>query len=317
MKIAIIGSTNFDTMEYHLNESLTYNGHSSRIFDVPNGNTASITLNVPIFMNMAKEVDQYHPDLVMVVYRIMHPDFVTYLKKAGYKVIQVNPDALTTFDLQQLFVTPYDVYFTKDPYIKRFMESSLKLNVKLYTEAFNRRVHIKPEMDKLEYEKKFDMDVMLYGSMYPYRNRMLRILIDNGINLTLFGKTEVPFYDPFLDQYHTNYYLAGEAKAKILYGAKIVLNNLHYAEIESVNKRFSEANGSGAFQLVDYRPILKDLLPIDPALVSFRSIDEAIEKIRYYLQHPEERAAIAGKIYNHFLNNYTYDDLIRYILSSI
>ncbi|MCL2651595.1 MAG: glycosyltransferase [Candidatus Azobacteroides sp.] len=319
MKIAIVGSASYDTMEYHLNESFNYNGYQSQIFDLPPGYyiTESTKLNGKIFTSMANEVDQYHPDLIMVVYRIVHPDFVIQVKKMGYKVIQVNPDALTTFDMQQLFAAEYDVYFTKDPYIQRFMESNLKLNVKLYHEAFNRRVHIKPDIDKLEYENVLDMDVVVYGSMYPYRNRMLRILADNDIDLTLFGNTNLPFYDPSLDQYNSGYYIAGETKAKILYGARIVLNNLHYAEIESVNTRFFEANGSGAFQLSDYRPILKDLLPIDPELVSFKSIDEAVGKIRYYLQHPEERVALAGKIYDHFINNYTYDHLIRHILNSI
>ena len=314
MKIAIIGATNYDSMEYHLNESFNYNGHLSRIFDVPD----SDALDIKTFMNLTNELDQYRPDLIMVIYRTVHPEFVALMKRKGYTIIQVNPDALTTFGIQQqLFTSKYDVYFTKDPYIQRFMESNLKLNVKLYHEAFNKRVHIKPNVNKLEYEEGFDMDVMTYGTMYPYRSRMLRMLADQGIGLTLFGGTNVPFYDQSLDQYHSGYYITGESKAKILYGAKIVFNNLHYAEIESVNKRFYETNGSGAFQLSDYRPILKDLLPIDPELVSFRSIDEAIEKIKYYLQHPEKRADIAEKTYNHFMNNYTYDHLTQYILESI
>ena len=268
-------------------------------------------------MNLANDIDQYQPDLIMVVYRIIHPDFVIQMKKRGYIVIQVNPDPIITFHLQQLFVAEYDVYFTKDPFIKRFMESNLKLNVKLYNEAFNKRMHIKPDADKLEYEKEFDIDVMTYGTYYPYRNRMLRILADNGIDLTLFGNTNVPFYDTSLDEYHSDYYITGESKSKVMYGSKIVLNTLVYTEVESVNMRFFEANGSGAFQLLDYRPILKDLLPIDPELVSFKSIDEAIEKIKYYLQRPEERVAIAQKTYDHFINNYTYDHLIQYILNSI
>lgn len=91
---------------------------------------------------------------------------------------------------------------------------------------------------------------------------------------------------------------------------------MHYAEIESVNNRFFEVNGCGAFQLSDYRPILKDLLPIDPELVSFRSIDEGIDKLRYYLAHPTERHEIADKVYRHFMENYTYDHLVLYLLNA-
>ena len=56
---------------------------------------------------------------------------------------------------------------------------------------------------------------------------------------------------------------------------------------------------------------------MDPELVSFRSIDEGIDKIKYYLHHPEERYEIADKIYQHFIQNYTYDHLIEKILNNI
>ena len=313
MKIAVIGSTDYDSLEYHLDESFNYNGHQSQIFDPLQKTGASYFSKIDrqVFIDVANEVEQFHPDLVVVVYRIVHPDFVIRMKQSGYKIIQINPDALITHDFQKMFVAEYDVYFTKDAFIKRFMESNLKLNVKLYHEAFNRRVHIKPDIDKFDCEKEVNIDVMTYGTLYPYRNRMLRILADSGIDLTLFGISNYPFYDKSLNKYYTGYYIVGETKAKILYGSKIVFNNLNYAEIESVNNRFFETNGSGAFQLSDYRPVLKELLPVDPESVSFKSIDDAIDKIKYYLQHPEERLSISQKIYQHFLNHYTYDHLIQ------
>jgi len=319
MKIALIGSVDYDSFEYNLHESFIYNGHQAEIFDLPAQERSSIFIRLikdEIFMTMADEVDRYHPDLIVAVYRIINPCFVIQVKKMGYRIIHINPDPVTTFSCQQLFAAEYDVYFTKDPFIKRFMESNMKLNVKLHNDAFNIRLHKKPDMDKPEFEKKIDIEVMTYGTLYPYRNRMLRLLIDAGIEIVLFGN-KFPFYDHELDKYHSGYYITGESKAKLLYGARIVLNTFNYAEVESVNSRFFEANGSGAFQLSDYRPILRDLLPIDPELVSFRSIDEAIEKIKYYLQHPEERIEIARTIYAHFVNNYTYDHLIQYLLNSI
>ena len=317
MKIAIIGSDNYDSIEYNLNEAFNYNGHEAQIFDILRDNAYSGAFDLDAFDRLAQKVEMFCPELVIGVYRFIHPAFVFKMKNNKYKIIQINPDALTTFQQQQLFVEEYDIYFTKDPFIKRFMESNLKLNVKLYSEAFNKRIHVKPEIDKLEYEKDYDMDVVTYGSMYPYRNRMLRILTEHNINLKIFGEKSRPFYDKTLDDFYTNYYITGKTKAKILYGARIVINFMNYAEIECVNNRFFEANGSGAFQLSDYRPILKDLLPVDPELVSFKSIDEAIEKIRYYLKHPKDRVDIAEKIYSHFLKNYTYDHLIQFILDSL
>ena len=192
----------------------------------------------------------------------------------------------------------------------------MKLNVKLYNEAFNKRIHIKPQVEKSVLEDKYNIDVLAFGNLYPYRNRMLLYLKEHGISLSLFG-SKCRFFPKELDACFQYKYISGQEKAEILYGTKIVFNNLHYAEIESVNNKFFEINGSGAFQLCDYRPILKDLLPIDPELVSYKNIDEAIEKIGYYLKHPEDRYKISEQIYDHFIDRYNYDKLITYILSNI
>ena len=100
-------------------------------------------------------------------------------------------------------------------------------------------------------------------------------------------------------------------------GSRIVFNNFHYAEIESVNNKFFEINGSGAFQICDYKPMLHDLLPIDPTKVSFKNVDEAINLIDYYLKQPEERFEIRDIIQKHFLENFTYAHMLKNIFQKI
>lgn len=335
MKIIIIGSNNFDSLEYNLNESFNYNGHDCKIVDIydpwyyrqPQLKNITRTIDVlgrrysekydnNVFGRLAKRVLEHEPDLVIGVYRFIHPLFVKKIKNNNIKIIQINPDALTTFELQQLFVEPYDVYFTKDPYILCFMRDFLKLNVKLYNEAFNRRIHIKPDINKQDLEEKWNIDVLAFGNLYPYRNTILSNLKRQGISLSLYG-SKCRFFLSELNDVFQHKYLIGQEKAEILYGSKIVFNNLHYAEIESVNNKFFEINGAGAFQLCDYRPILNDLLPIDPELVSYKNTDDAVEKIIHYMQFPKERYDICNVIYSHFQNRYSYDVLIDYILNNI
>ena len=146
---------------------------------------------------------------------------------------------------------------------------------------------------------------------------MLKLVLDAGINLKIYGVIPHRFYNHSLDKAYQHKYIVGQEKADFLYGSKIVFNQMHYAEIESVNCRFFEVNGSGAFQLSDYRPILKDLLPIDPELVSFKGIDDGIDKIKYYLAHPKERYDLANKIYNYTSTRFSYENLVKFILSNI
>lgn len=333
MKIVIVGSTTFDSLEYNLNEAFNVCGCQCSIVDVFSpflqnnkylrildafGRRYLSGYDQKLYQKVFDKVVSYKPDLVICVYRFIHPNFVHKVKKMDIPVIHVNPDALTTFERQQLFVETYDLYFTKDPYIAHFMVDKMKLKVKLYSEAFNKRIHKRPELDKKNCEEKINIDVLAFGNLYPYRSRMLSYLKENGINLSLYG-AKSSYFSHFtnLNDCFQNKYIVGTEKATLLYGAKIVFNNLHYAEIESVNNKFFEINGSGAFQLCDYRPILNELLPIDPELISFRTIDDAVDKIYYYLEHPYERYNLSNQIYEYFVEHYSYDTLVEYILSSV
>ena len=336
MKIAIIGSKGKDSMESNLQEAFSFVGHDAQIFDIYDLKRFSIggitifthtvdkvfrtysdNYDCNLFGKLFRYVKEYSPDLVICVYRFIHPSFVDLCKGQGAKVIHINPDQMTTLEYQQVFASNYDVWFVKDPYMQRFMRDNMRLNVKLYNEAFNVRTHKKPELAKRECEKEVGIDVVTYGTIYPYRCRMLKSVVDSGIELKVYGVIPRRYYKHELDSFFQNKYITGEEKSKVLYGSKIVFNQMHFAEVESVNCRFFEVNGSGAFQLSDYRPILNDLLPIDPKLVSFNSIDEGIDKIKYYLNHDKERYDIADAVYKHFMENYTYDHLVKYILSKI
>jgi len=337
MKVAIIGSPAPDSMESNFKEALEHRGDECRIFDIYDSRWFKVGAlkkwttkadellraysdgyDRRVFRRVGNAVCAFAPELVICFYRFIHPSMVARLKTdLQCPVIHVNPDAITTFQYQQVFAADYDVWFTKDRFIRDFMCDKMKLNAKLYTEAFNARLHKVPDMSKEQCEQEVGIDVMTYGTMYPYRCRMIKRVMEAGIDVKLFGVRPGRFYDHALDKAFTGKYLVGEEKARVLYGAKIVFNQMHYAEIEGVNERFVEANGMGAFQLCDYKPVLQDLLPVAPELVSFRTIDEGIEKLRHYLQHPQERYDIAARVQRHFAEHYTYDHLIRHILNSL
>lgn len=336
MKIALIGSSNTDSMEYHVKDALEFAGHKVVTFDICNNLFLRNKILKPYFLAIDKTlriyndsydkmrcssitstINDFNPDLVMCFYRDIHPSFVESIKNCHRKVVHINPDQMTTLGYQQVLASNYDAWFTKDPYMFRLMIKNLNLNAFEYKEAFNQRFNPKPNIGKEEAEQEIGIDVMTYGTLYPYRNRMLKQVINSGVDLKLFGVTPHRFFDKELSIYCTGRYIVGKEKAEMIYGSKIVLNNLHFAEIESVNCRFFEINGCGGFQLCDYRSILHDLLPIDPELVSFKSMPECIDKLNYYINHQKERFEISQTVYKHFIENYTYDHLVKYILEII
>ncbi len=191
------------------------------------------------------------------------------------------------------------------------------LNTVYLPEAFNPRVHKKPTSSKIELEAEINIDVIAFGFQYPYRRLMIEKLVDSGIQVSLFGKKDRRFSSPKLDKYFHNEWITGERKAKLLYGSKIVFNNFHYAEIESVNCKFFEIAGIGAFQICDYRPTVHEYSKIDPEKFTFKGIDEAIDLIKFYQDKPMLRHEMAAVQYEHFLQHHTYEHRTNKILETV
>lgn len=325
MNVTIVGSKEFDSLEFHLADELTHQGNTVRIEDyrrlLPARFDWAFTMassKYEKFKNDAllDKVTGARPDLVIVVYRHVQPFVIREIKRQGIKVIHVNPDALTTFQGQQLFAEKYDHYFTKDPYIRDFMRGKLNLNAHLYQEAFNPRFHDFEVSDFAKLEAETAIDVLTFGNLYPYRNRMLSELKSAGIDVAMFGH-KARYFDADLEANFRNKAIYGAEKSRLLNGAKIVFNNFHYAEIESVNNKFFEITGAGAFQICDYKPILHELLPIDPKKISFGTIAEAKELIRFYLNEPEARWETRKTLKQHFQQHFTYANMVQSILEKI
>lgn len=325
MNIAIIGSVTFDSLEFHLCDELNEQGENVKIFDIRKFLPNKIDFGVSqIFSNYVQfkfklifeQVVAFSPELVICVYRHIEPNFVRLIKEMGIKIIHINPDAITTFQSQQLFVEPYDAYFTKDPFILSFMTNKLGLNAFHYYEAFNTRFHAKPDGLKEEFEKNSNIDVLAYGTVYPYRARFLKTLEDNGINLKIYGR-RAKYVDDFNLLSFTNNIILGKEKAQLIYSSRIVVNNFHYAEIESVNNKFFEIFGCGGFQICDYKNALNDILPIDPKLISFNNLDEARGLILYYLNNPDRRLELQKGIYPYIFDNFSYRSMLKKIFNQI
>ena len=300
MKVALIGSKDFDSLEYHLHDSLAFLGHEVFHIDIQDVIRIPYRYNywatklftkydVSIFDKIAKKVIEQKPDLVIGTYRFIHPECIRKMKKElkNTPIIHINPDTLTTFEHQQVFASPYDAYFTKDPYIVGFMRNKIKLNAYYLPEALNPRVHKPVNKDRQQLEDEIGIDVVAFGTMYPYRANMVSQLIKANINVALFGVPDKRFPKPEITQNFRNEYITGDRKAEVLYGSKIVFNNFYYAEIESANVKFFEINGIGGFQLCDYKPTLEEYTKVETKKFTYKLMYEDVYLIRYYLPRRE------------------------------
>jgi spore maturation protein CgeB len=90
--------------------------------------------------------------------------------------------------------------------------------------------------------------------------------------------------------------------------AKIVLNrHIDAAEGHANNMRMYEATGVGAMLLTDGGRNLPELFRPGAELVVYEDQDDALEKLRYYLDHEKDRTEIAAAGQRRTLGEHTYE----------
>jgi spore maturation protein CgeB len=329
MRWAIIGELGNDSFEFHWKDALLHLGHDVRVFDLTFGfyhprkahywlRQMSASYDKAKAKNLANAILKFEPDIVLAVYRNIHPDTIEIIKRSNsiIKVIHVNQDNLCTLQQQQVLASAYDAFFVKDPFMVRTFRDKAGLNVHYLPESFNPRFHAPPNCNRKELEKETDIDVLIYGTFYPYRNRFVEKILRRGRKIKLFGVAG-PFISKEISALFANKVIMSHEKSHYIFGSKIVLNNFFYGEIEGVNCKYFEINGSGGFQLCDYKDALKEYSPLEPSRYTFNSIAEANELIEYYLPRQEERHAIADAQRLYFLDHHTYEHRISAILKVI
>lgn len=329
MKIVIVGSRLMDSLERHLCDSFQVLGHDASLLDVADDLPVSSKVNYwmarfvelydrAISRNIADRIIKRQPDLVVIVYRYLHPVLVERLKKQlrDVLVVQMNPDPVSNLEKQQIIAADFDYYFSKEPYIADTLRKKAGLNAHYLPEGFNPRIHQKPPIEKAVAEWLTDIDVLVFGNLNAYRTRMVEQLMRAGVNVTIYG-TPGPYLRARVNSVFHHHYPVGPEKNRLLYGAKIVFNNFHYAEVSSVNQNYFEINGIGAFQLCDYKSTIDEHTGVPARQVTYRTIDDAIDKIRYYLARPDRRYAIAAQQYTHFQQHHTFDQRIAQLLQTI
>lgn len=105
-----------------------------------------------------------------------------------------------------------------------------------------------------------------------------------------------------------------EQAAEVYSTSKIVLNT---AIKDDLNMRVFEALSTGSFLLTQDVPDMGLVFKDGVHLVTFKTIDEAVDKARYYIEHDAEREKIAEAGYKEFIGKHTYEHRLKNVLSLV
>ena len=150
-------------------------------------------------------------------------------------------------------------------------------------------------------------DVSFIGALYPHRNEFFQKLSNLGIAINLFGKAGGQ-YIPFEDM------------VRIFSESKINLNlcgSYASAAIKQIKAHIYEITMSGGFLLTEYAPHIEDYFEIGKEIVVFDGVEDAVQKIEYYLNHDDERKEIAKAGYERALRDHTWNCRFRELFDQI
>jgi spore maturation protein CgeB len=243
--------------------------------------------------SLVERAERFQPDLVLVTHGHLPPAVVDRLRKVTTARIAFwFPDAVSNLGRQYILASSFDAWFFKDPYMASIFREKLGLDAHYLPEACNPLWHRRTEPTESD-RKKYGCDLATAGNMYYYRAKTLEPF--RNYDLKIWGRSYPRWLKSPLRKCCQDIYVAEEEKARAYNAARIVLNTMHYGEIEGVNCRLFEAAGCGAFQIADWKPALPELFEPEREIVTFRTRRELKEKVDYYLAHPDERREIAAR----------------------
>lgn len=172
-----------------------------------------------------------------------------------------------------------------------------------------------------EKEKAIQSDVSFVGGIGGYHREREKILayLCRRVKINLFGygfKSRHPIKN-ILKQFYYRFAFTRSFKGQawglnmfnILRNSKITVNIHGDIQIGySVNLRLFEATGMGTLLLTEDTEGLRKLFIPGEEVVAFTSKEDALQKIRYYLENEEERKAIAKRGQERTLRDYNYAD---------
>lgn len=263
---------------------------------------------------------EYKPDILFVLMGdTIFPQTLEKIKKMGIITVNWFHDSVIHPARKKLVETIssyYDYFFIIDSeevlnYIKIHSQY-----VKTIPLACNPEVHKSINLSEEE-RKNYGSEVSFVGTVKFKRAEVLSSLVDFNLGIWGYWLKKIPE----LKKCYREQHIFGEEAVKIYNASKIVLDiNLSYGtgdKLFNVTPRVFEVPASGGFLLVDENPHVAKLYEIEKEIICYKDESDLREKVKYFLEHTEERKKIAQKGQQRAYREHTYEKRLKEILSMI
>jgi len=184
----------------------------------------------------------------------------------------------------------FNVIVTMDPYAYNKRKIEGFTNVFLSQWGFNHFLYRNLNLPRI-------YDVTFVGQCYGERPALIKELKNKGIDIVPFGRG-----------WPNSKRLSQGDLIKVYNQSKITFNSYFSSkDTIALNGRDFEALGCGSFVVTQEIEEIKEYFIPGKEIVTYRDIDDAAKKIKYYLEHNKEREAIERAGHERALRDHTYE----------
>jgi glycosyltransferase involved in cell wall biosynthesis len=201
------------------------------------------------------------------------------------------------------YFAPYDLMVTSIPHYISYFKKAGK-NAEFLKLAFENSI-----LEKLQEQPvKYDIThIGGYGEIHNERNLILEKVAE-VLKLDTWGYATKNLNpdSPILKNFHGEAW--GIEMFNILYNSKITITG-HIKKVArnyANNMTLYEATGVGCLLMTVMKDNLGEIFEVGKEVVAYQDADDLIEKIRYYLNHEEERKQIAEAGQRRTLQDHNY-----------
>ena len=167
------------------------------------------------------------------------------------------------------------------------------------------------EIDYKRHSEKL-YDILFIGNSRKIFRPIIKDLVPTPYKVTIYGRDWEGF--PEVYKYVEAQYLDNAEIGQAYQDAKIVLND-HWDDMREeglISNRIFDVLGAGAFVISDFMPELEEIF--DGCLETYKSKEELQEKVKYYMEHPDERELMAKRGQKEVLENHTFAERVLTIV---
>jgi spore maturation protein CgeB len=254
----------------------------------------------------------HRPDVVYVQnLRAFSSRLLGRLRKEGATIVgQIASEAPSARKLRA-----FDLVLTSFPhFVEQFR--ALGIRSEYLRIGFDPRVLERLRVDGAEREQH---GAVFVGALNRTQHRAGNALLERAaarapIDFWGYGAGSWPAGSPIRRRYHGEAW--GIEMFRVLYESKLALNrHIGVAAEYANNMRLYEATGVGTLLVTDEKENLAELFEPGREVVTYAAEDELVERIAYYLDHDDERRAIARAGQERTLRDHTYRHRMEELLA--